>query len=176
MFPFVRNMHSDGLAHWNSKSLVGTKDASLFVVGLTGWELIRLLIFLESGRFWLWDTCNPSNTSIPMWLVPQFRYGKKLILNFPSIFLGHLALNLEEVQNTPWREEWRLRNTIAKISFAISLSLSLVVTVAKRVLRSPSVPLHSGRHVFELSLQIHFFHFNLPLSVHGPQNWPVKSM
>ena len=150
MFPFVRNMHSDGLAHWNSKSLVGTKDASLFVVGLTWWELIRLLIFLESGHVWLWDTHNPSNTSIPMWLVLQFRYEKKLILNFPRIFWGHLALNIKEVQNTPWREEWRLRNTIAKISFAISLSLfslflspplslslslSFVVTVAKRVLR-----------------------------------------
>ena len=31
--------------------------------------MIRLLIFLESGRWWLWDTRNPSNTSLPIWLV-----------------------------------------------------------------------------------------------------------
>ena len=30
--------------------------------------MIRLLIFLESGRCWLWDTHNPSNTSSPIWL------------------------------------------------------------------------------------------------------------
>ena len=37
-------------------------------IQITGWELIRLLIFLESRHCWLWDTRNPSNTSIPIWL------------------------------------------------------------------------------------------------------------
>ena len=41
--------------------------------------MIRLLIFLESGRCWLWDTRNPSNTSPPIWLlqflIPLFGGG-----------------------------------------------------------------------------------------------------
>ena len=36
-------------------------------MGLTGWAMINLLIFLESERCWLMDTRNPSNTSRPIW-------------------------------------------------------------------------------------------------------------
>ena len=33
------------------------------VVAVTGRAMIRLLIVLDYGCCWLWDTCNPSNTS-----------------------------------------------------------------------------------------------------------------
>ena len=38
------------------------------VVAVTGRAMIRLLIVLDDGCCWLWDTCNPSNTSRPIWV------------------------------------------------------------------------------------------------------------
>ena len=48
--------------------------------------MISLLIFLESGRCWLWDARNPSNKSRPIWLLNEvgFTEGKQRpVLQFP---------------------------------------------------------------------------------------------
>ena len=56
-----------------------------------GWAMIRLLIFLESGRCWLWDTCNPSNTSRPIWLHEGLQLGCHSIDLFIALII---ALNI----------------------------------------------------------------------------------
>ena len=52
--------------------ILGRVDDHLNGTGfeITGWEMIRLLIFLLAAGFG--DTCNPSNASLPIWLMLQY--------------------------------------------------------------------------------------------------------
>ena len=71
---------------------------------LTGWELIRLLTFLESGRCWLWDTRNPSNTSIPIWLDNDWRL-------FQSLRPAHCMAYMTAIQCASSQLWWTMRCT-----------------------------------------------------------------
>ena len=63
------------------------------IIGITGWELIRLLIFLESRRCWLWDKRNLSNTSIPSGYTNKALLGSKFqVISYPFKILAHFRL------------------------------------------------------------------------------------
>ena len=57
-----------------------TRGVRLWPYNVTWWAMIRLLIFLESGRCWLWDTRNPSNTSCSIWVFAK--QGRKVKITY----------------------------------------------------------------------------------------------
>ena len=50
-----------------------TPSTSVHKINVTGWEMIRLLIFLLAAGFG--DTRNPSNASLPIWLQFVLKIG-----------------------------------------------------------------------------------------------------
>ena len=54
-------------------------------VTCNGMGIDPLLIFLYDWRCWLWDTCNPSNTSSPIWVHRTISYT---CIQFREIFCG----------------------------------------------------------------------------------------